>query len=1835
MAITSNVDLGTLSWVKTEIDESLKQARQALESFAENQDDESHLRFCGTHLHQVVGTLEMVQLDGAAMLAKEIEALIQALLDENIKPDDSIFDYLTRGILTLPDYLSRLQVGQPDVPLRLLPLVNELRSARGEQALPEIEFFNPDLSIRPPRSESEKARLSDDEYRQMAKKLRPKFQTALLTWLRDTANTTSMDNMAKVLDQLRSEANLGVIQQLFWVASGLLDAMLSNDLEPTNERKKLFSRLDQQIKRLIDGAGKTDLRNSSEELVKNILFQLGGAKAENPKVAQLKQAFDLDLLLGSIASDTEVEDLPAPEVIDSVSSALSQEIGKAQDLLAGYFDPDQEDVSTLAPLVELLGKMARTMEMLGTPLLKTLADGLATVCSAIDSKELEETDAISMVMARALLLIENSSRDISRSASDWKQQVEDSISQLNGLVSPDVERVFGDDNIGMSEDGMTDSDFHQLLSVVADEVRQSLGTIEEEFEAYAGDASQTERLDVMLEYLGQVEGALQIIDQDNASMLVRRTGDYISEIKSGELTVNDTVLDALAVCIGTIGAYIDGLLYNRPNLDDLINMAIQEIEFAATGAESRPATPAIEPVEAPEDIVIEPVIEGASQDVDAVNEITEIAALVEAGEEEEVELAPPPSTEEPGSEDDDYDEEIMEIFIEDARDSIDTITRNLPIWRQDLNDSDAFLEIRRGFHTIKGSGRMVGASEIAELAWAYENLLNKVRDNNLPASDGIAAAVDEVMQIMPAMVDHLEGEPAVDADIEGLRTHAHDIADGKTGAGEFGGGTSPQSVAPVEATLAFGQQTPAASAGAEAITRDSTLLEIFTGETENHLVIIREHVASCQESGSCFASANLIRAAHTLSGSARSVGLYPMSDATKAMELLLQELDSRQILLTKVHIELLAETEESVAALVNELNTSNTCSRETVNRFNGLARNLKAIMAALDADEVSTETSRATVPPPAPPEVVPAPPVVAPRPRTPAAATTGPAADTSGDLTLEDIDPDLAEIFYEEAVDILQIINDAQVHWRADLSNTGMIDDLKRALHTLKGGARMAGAMSLGDVAHNTETLVGDVENGKILPSIELIDLLDEIHDTLAAAIAQVSQGQPMEGIKMLAAKLDAFIAGKPMEEIAPPVSVPVSRAGTPASAQSTPGTRSATAEQVTSAAAPEVPQQSVEPSPVAAPMQPAALSDDQLISEQSLVEPGKGLDKGERREQIRVRTALLDQLVSYAGEVSISRSRMEQQVFGLRENLGDLQQNVTRFREQLRDLEIQSETQILYKTEQAEKAGESSLEDFDPLEFDRFTQLQQLSRSLTESLHDLSAIQNSLGNFASEAETVLIQQARVNTDLQEGLMRTRMVGFSTQATRLRHIVRQTGRELGKNAQLVIGGADVELDRTVLERMIGPFEHIIRNALDHGIESAEERRSSGKPATATIRIDPEQKGNEIVIRISDDGRGLNIPAIRNKAISQGLMSRDSNLSDEEVTQFILMAGFSTAESVSHISGRGVGMDVVHNEVRQLSGSISVETQQGQGTTFVISLPLTLSIMQALMIYVGEQMFAIPLASVVNILELPVEEIRKVNVGESPMLNYEDEVYPFMHLGARLEITSPPRTKKVAVLLVQSGPREVAMEVDGLGGTREIVIKSVGVQLAEIPGLGGATILGDGSVVLILDVPGLWLSDDTMHLSEAGTARSVSTAEPILAEEVEKETTRPPVVMIVDDSLTVRKITSRHLQKRGMEVLTAKDGIDAVEQLRDHIPDVMLVDIEMPRMDGYELTSRVRSESRLKHIPIIMITSRAGAKHKKKAMSLGVNLYMSKPYQEDDLVANIEEMLELKAQQSKD
>jgi chemosensory pili system protein ChpA (sensor histidine kinase/response regulator) len=1469
-----------------------------------------------------------------------------------------------------------------------------------------------------------------------------------------------------------------------------------------------------------------------------------------------------------------------------------------------------------------------------------------------------------------LLLLENSTRDIKTPSLSWKKQVDETIAGLRQLRAGEPHGDMA--GIEISDTSLSDSEFKQLVAAVGGEIRINLGKIEEALETFAAAPEQIGLLDAVPQSLNQIQGALQILGQDRAADLVVSANQHVQNMRDGRMAADNAILDALAVAVGTVGAYIEGLERDRPNLESLLASAHNDLAAALTGKRPDSGNPAalLSGIETnltawSADHADRTALSAMQQNLRDIawlagtqkqerlaklcEQMISLLDMVDSGEvPDEVEAtlrqsydtlaalavaqlqgqdlakAPPRASSKDKADavvisapaaparnaaiEVEGDDDIIQIFIEDAREMIALINKTLPDWHADVSNRDALLDLRRAFHTLKGSGRMVGASVIAEFGWSLENMLNKVREGKVTPSEAMFDLLYRVRDALPEMVVQLEGGPEPDADVALLRAMADALADNRP----VETAAAPEKSAHVEAASPAPATAYTNDAPSEDLPQlDAALLQIFSNETRGHTENVRSEIAKCRASeiGSQV-SESLVRAAHTLQGSARAVGLRPMAEASAEIEKLLHVYQAHEHSLDDTASDLFERLITAVERMIDTMSRGETRTSGLLSEFANVAqgaRESQARMAGVEAVVAKTAALRA-------PEVTEArvPPAIA-TPKPVPAPVPAPAVVAAANETIEEnLDPELLEIFLEEATDIMAAIEESLTKWRSNRADKASVAELKRQLHTLKGGARMAGAMTMGNLGHHTESLLGETENGKVDADTELMDLLDEVHDALVTMIDQMQNHKPVSVFAATSAKVLARLGHAP---------APAKR--TPAAAKPEAG--------------PAVSEADEEPPAFAPPMNHVPATVEHVVHDQDIARRVDNEDAAEatstdRRGQIRVRTALLNELVNYAGEVSISRSRMEQQIFGLRENLAELNRNTTRFRDQIRELEIQSESQIMAR---AQEVASQLGEDFDPLELDRFTTLQTLSRSLAESLHDLFTIRSNLENYASQAETVLIQQARINTELQEGLMRTRMISFATQGARLRHIVRQTSRELGKRVELELVGAEVEVDRTVLDRMIGPFEHMIRNALDHGLETEIDRKRAGKSETGHIRIQASHEGSEIVIRFADDGAGLDIAAIRRKAIERGLMNSSTNLSDDELIQFILVAGFSTAGTVTQLSGRGVGMDVVHSEVKQLGGSITVDTRRGVGTTFIIRLPLTLSISQALMVRVSEQLYAIPLSSVVNILEVPVEQLNSIQMGRRPLLNWQDQVYPFMHLAVRLGIPpQPPAGRKVPVLLGRSGGRQVAIQVDGLAGTREVVIKPLGAQLAGIEGLGGATILGDGSVVLILDVPGLWLTEEGMHVVRevqgeemvATAVQEVEAYDEVIEIEAPAPVRRNAIVMVVDDSITVRKVTQRHLLKRGIDVLLAKDGVDAVEQLRDQVPDVMLVDIEMPRMDGYELTSRIRSDSRLKQVPIIMITSRAGDKHRDKAFALDVNEYMTKPYQEEELFARINSLL---------
>ncbi|MGH8668166.1 MAG: hybrid sensor histidine kinase/response regulator, partial [Burkholderiales bacterium] len=525
---------------------------------------------------------------------------------------------------------------------------------------------------------------------------------------------------------------------------------------------------------------------------------------------------------------------------------------------------------------------------------------------------------------------------------------------------------------------------------------------------------------------------------------------------------------------------------------------------------------------------------------------------------------------------------------------------------------------------------------------------------------------------------------------------------------------------------------------------------------------------------------------------------------------------------------------------------------------------------------------------------------------------------------------------------------------------------------------------------------------------------------------------------------------------------------------------------------------------------------------------------------------------------------------------------------------------------------------EYDPLEFDRYTRLQELTRLMAESLSDVGSIQQTLLKNLGDTDAALLQQGRIGREVQQELMRIRAVPFSNLNERLYRIVRQSARDLDKKVELTVEGAELELDRSVLERIGAPLEHMLRNALAHGLESPEARSAAGKPEEGRISLTLRQESNEIALILGDDGAGIDADRLHQKAIERGIVPADQQLSEAERLQLVFASGLSTSDSVTQLSGRGVGMDVVRSEIAAIGGRIDIATTRGQGTTFTVYLPLTLAVTQAVLVRSGASLFALSTAMVEQVLRLKADAMTGLYAAKQ--VQFQERSYPLHSLQRLLDGAGANEIQGYnSVLLLRSGIQRIALHVDEMLGNQEIVVKNIGPQLARVSWMAGATVLADGSIVPIINPVVL------AQRVRGGTPSFEATTMVPPIGGAAGEQSSAPVIMVVDDSLTVRKITTRLLEREGYQVITAKDGLDALEQLRDTLPAVMLIDIEMPRMDGFDLTRNVRGDPRTQDIPIIIISSRTADKHRNQAAALGVNAFLGKPFQEAELLEHLDEI----------
>ncbi|AWL29726.1 response regulator [Acinetobacter defluvii] len=603
--------------------------------------------------------------------------------------------------------------------------------------------------------------------------------------------------------------------------------------------------------------------------------------------------------------------------------------------------------------------------------------------------------------------------------------------------------------------------------------------------------------------------------------------------------------------------------------------------------------------------------------------------------------------------------------------------------------------------------------------------------------------------------------------------------------------------------------------------------------------------------------------------------------------------------------------------------------------------------------------------------------------------------------------------------------------------------------------------------------------------------------------------------------------------------------------------------------------------------------------------------------EMIRISADLIEKMIDLSGENSINRSRIEMDLGQFGNTLVEMELAIKRLADQLRRMEGELESQIIAK----HGDSNSRYADFDPLEMDQYSSLNQLSKSLAESASDLVDFKTTLAEKIRDTEGLLLQQARIQAEIQEGLMRTRLVPFTRLLPRLQRLVRQTSSTLNRPTELIVHNTEGELDRNILEKLMSPLEHMLRNAVDHGIEETEVRQRLNKPLTGRIELNISRQGTDVLVEFKDDGKGIDPKVIKAKALQKGLIQQEQNLTDEEILQYIFHHGFSTAQQVTQISGRGVGLDVVQSEIKSLGGQVSVASTLGQGSTFTIRVPTTVAVSDALMVKVGDQQFAVPLSQIDRIVRIAPSTLEEYFNSQKQDFVIDQQPYNLRYLSEFVAHQAMPRFSGIAhslpVLLIKNNTgKNTALLVDQLIGSRsQIVVKPIGKQFTSIGAVAGATILGDGQVCLILDAQNI--------------ARQTLSSKRQVAKD-QRELTRHRdqrhLVMIVDDSVTVRKVTSRLLERHNFDVITAKDGVDAIEQLENVKPDLMLLDIEMPRMDGFEVTNWIRHHEIHQDLPIIMITSRTGEKHRERAFSLGVTNYMGKPFQEADLLENIQNLL---------
>ncbi|MYM68956.1 response regulator [Pseudoduganella sp. FT55W] len=1859
----SQFDTGPLSWVMVEIRESLARSRTALFEAGGRapEDQATQLQHAKSHLHQAHGALQMVDVEGVSLMTEVAEAALDRFKAGTLKCSTDHVQTVAQLYQALVEYLEALLGGAPSQPAKLFPYYRAVQEMMGTERIHPADLFYPDLSqpVSLPLADAAPTDAAPDYAA-----LRQRFERALLPYLKGTGDAGALLDAIKLVADAQQDGQA----RAFWLAMQAFAELVAGGQLPGGLYvKQLFGLINLQIRRLSQGTAA-----QPDAMLRDALFFIAtaGVDSASPTVQQVRTAFALD---GLAPQDYETRRYGQIDVeaLERAKAGIVQAKANWDRLANAEIDPDL-DAAFNAALHDTAAECEKLNLHALSALLRQLADVARKAVSAGRSEEL------ALEMATALLFAEHGLQHVRHLPDDFAAHADTIGARLLALVSGETPPEPAQWQKGLAHQMQQDD----TVVALAMEMKTGLRQVEKVLDDYYADPSKRPSLLELDPVLHQLQGALSVLDQEDAMHAAQHVKGAVQALARGEgdPSHEPKALDDIAQNVGALGFFVDMLAQNAAGARERFAFDAAQGSFRSVPFKKMAGSESI------------PVLE---EQVPAPAPVSIPAA------------APPPAASDAAVE-----EELLEIFISEAKEVLEFVGSTLPLPRTEEN----LTMLRRSFHTLKGSGRMVGLNQFADAAHAIEKVMNVWLAEQRPATDALFELLNGAEQEMSAWVAELVATGVSTRNAEALIAAAQATAAGDEPnlaaiAPTTQSATAPPADAPSGADLAADGEAvetpslqadvddePPASAPAlpslvahgnviefptitPTVPRDDNvkliggmeiplpLYNIYLHESDDLVRKLETDFGEWRHEPRRPVNPDALAASHTLAGTSGTVGFKALRELALALEGTLEvllppapHLDQAQHDLLDFTVQRIRQMLQSFAAgelspaqpeLIGALQTLRdelmitppAASNEIESRLDDLVAetmdglNTPPVEQESPLDQLFRETYNAisgTVPeseaPVAPPSkkkpevhvddgiddlfnaafddafaepplkiaepLAPAPaPEPAPEPApAPAPITEQPADDEPQPVAAEvapieepapfaaepllesdaevialapaesqlitaapalfndELDADLLPVFLEEGADLLPQVGEALRAWQHTPTDSTHAQSLLRLLHTVKGSARMAGAMRLGQHCHEIETHIENMVHAGLVTPHAFDELL--AHYDHALLLFEQLQNPETAQAAAVADTADSITTQTGGASQLSPASDPAQGAG------------AATA------------------SPTGQP-------------------PVDDQHAGVKAPLVRVRADILDRLVTQAGEVSISRSKLENEVETLRNSLADFSDNLARLRRQLREVEMQAESQI------ASRMAISSEREFDPLEFDRFTRLQELTRMMAESVNDVASFHESLTRSVDNAHADLTQQARLTRDLQRDLMRVRMVPFASISERLFRVARQSAKDVDKRVNLDIRGSNVELDRSVLERMAAPFEHLLRNAIAHGVESRDARTAAGKNETGELLVQVAQEGNEVVIAFSDDGGGLDLDRIKAKAISVGLMDQDEQATDEQIADLIFEPGFSTAEALTELSGRGVGMDVVQSEAQSLGGRVDLYSEPGKGSRFTIRLPLTLAVTQVVVVAAGGKTYALPAILVEQVLQMKeaaLAEARSNGMQYLPTL-----------LG---DAAQPQAQRSSPVMMLKNGNDRLAIQVDEVLGNREVVIKNIGPQLSRMVGIAGATVLGSGDIVLILNP--VALAQHLAHHPEVKALYAQAAADSPAASVAQAALGR--AIMVVDDSLTVRRVTQRLLEREGYRVLLAKDGVDALGQLQETRPELMLVDIEMPRMDGFDLTRNVRSDERTKDIPIIMITSRSADKHRNVALELGVNAYFGKPYQEDVLLEAIRGLL---------